>query len=196
MEFEDYKRFKWFYTLSGKLVVGGKSANQNDELLRRIKKSKSDFIVMHTSSPGSPFTIILSDIEKLSESDMEECAIFTGSFSRAWKQGKKKALVDIFHTSQLYKSDSMSVGTWGVKGKISHKNVELILALTKQKGVLRAIPLSSIKNKSSIIIKIIPGKIDKSHFLPKLQIEKEEHLNQDELLSALPAGGVQILRGK
>lgn len=39
-DFQDYLKYRWFFNSSGKLVVGGKNAAQNDELLSRIKKNK------------------------------------------------------------------------------------------------------------------------------------------------------------
>src|SRR3989338_3273146 len=96
----DYKKYKWFFTSSKKLVVGGKSSEQNDELLKSLKQTKKDYIVTHTSTPGSPFCAILEDIKKVSERDIEETAIFTGCFSRAWKSRKRNATIDIFYLSQ------------------------------------------------------------------------------------------------
>jgi len=189
----DYKKYKWFFTSSGKLVVGGKSSLQNDELLKKVKALKRDFLVMHTSSPGSPFCIILEDINKLTSQDKEEGTIFTGCFSRAWKLMKKTVGIDVFYLSQLYKSPVMKPGTWGVKGKVERKIAHLELVLAKQEGKLRAIPEITVKKS---LLKIKPGKIDKREMLPKLQVEMHEHFSQEEVLSALPAGGISIVREK
>ncbi|MBU0760687.1 MAG: NFACT RNA binding domain-containing protein [Nanoarchaeota archaeon] len=190
----DYPKHRWFFTSSKKLVVGGKSSDQNDELLKKLKRGKKDYVAMHTSSPGSPFAVIISDKKDISKQDIEETAIFTGCFSRAWKQGKKKTSVDIFSTSQIYKTKKMKVGTWGVKGKIKRQSVPLELVLTKQENKLRAVPEFVVKNKKDILLKIRPGKIDKQEMLPKFQILLNESFSQEELLSALPSGGVTIVK--
>lgn len=192
--FIEHKKYRWFFTSSGKLVVGGKSSEQNDELLKKLKGAKKDYVAMHTSAPGSPFSVILEDSSEVKESDIEETAIFTGCFSRAWKLKKKKALVDIFKLSQLHKTKQMNVGTWGIKGGVLKKTVNLELALTKQENKLRAVPIPTVKNKKNILVKIIPGKIDKVEMLPKIQLEIKESLSQEELLQALPAGGLSIVR--
>lgn len=188
----DYKKYKWFFTLSGKLVVGGKSAIQNDELLKRIKETNKNFIVMHTSSPGSPFSIILADTKKVTNQDKEEAAIFTACFSQSWKSESKKASVDVFSSSQLYKSKGMKTGTWGVAGSVHEISVPLRLVLTKQDSELRAVPEKSVKNYKDVILKIHPGKIDKKDILPKIALELGDNISQSELLSALPAGGLAI----
>ena len=74
--------------------------------------------------------------------------------------------------------------------------MKLELVLTKQRGLLRAVPEKSIKLKKNILLKIRPGRIDKKDALTILQIELDFPLIQEEILSALPAGGVQIVRSK
>lgn len=188
MDSNDYKKYKWFFTSSGKLVIGGKSAEQNDSLISEMKKAKKEYIVMHTHSPGSPFSVIVSPIKSIKPSDIEECAIFTGCFSRAWRSGKKSSDIDIFRLSQLSKEKSMKSGTWGVVGKVTQRKVDLKLVLTRQNGVLRAVPEKSARKKD-ILLKLSPGTLDKKDLIPKLQLEFGDSFSQEEILSALPAGG-------
>lgn len=190
----DYTKYRWFFTSTGKLVVGGKSAEQNDELLKALKNSKNDFVIMHTSTPGSPFAVILTDTNDVEKTDLEEAATFTGCFSREWRDSRKKTSVDIFTLSQLSKNQSMKTGTWGVKGEIVRKNVELKLVLTRQKNRLRAVPEQTVKSKKEIIATFIPGALDKKYVLPKLHVQISSPVAQEEILSALPAGGVKILK--
>jgi len=186
--------YRWFFTKSEKLVVGGKSSTQNDELLRKLKESGKEYIVMHTKAPGSPFVVIRAPPEEIFKEDLEEAAAFTGCFSRAWKQGENEAKVDIFTLSQLYKTKNMKTGTWGIKGKVETVSVHLELFLTKQKNKLRAVPEKTIKNEKEILLKIKPGKNDKIDMVAKFQMELKDKFTQEELLSALPAGGVTIVR--
>lgn len=192
MENIDHKKYKWFYTLSGKLVVGGKSAEQNDELLRTLQKSREDLIIMHTSSPGSPFSIILASINNITKEDLEECAIFTACFSKSWKDKKKKEKVDIFRLSQVKKAIGMKTGTWAVKGHIEHKEIPLALTLTFQKSILRAVPEKSAKKK---LLKISPGNIDKADIVQDIQ-KYIPDVSKEDILSALPAGGIKIQKYK
>ncbi len=190
---ENYKKYRWFYTSSGKLVVGGKNAAQNDLLLKKIKEGGEEHIIMHTSDPGSPFCIILAELSKITQADMHECAVFTGCFSRAWRTGKAQTTVDIFRLSQLHKDKTMKEGTWGVYGRVQHLTVPLELVVTRQYKVIRAIPEHSVKGKKQGV-KICPGSIGKEDILPKLEIEMNEPLSKEEVLQALPAGGFRISR--
>ncbi len=190
MEFKDYQKYRWFYTSSKKLVVGGKNAEQNEELIKKMQAIKQDRIIMHTQMPGSPFSVILADIKKVTNNDIKETAIFTASFSRAWRERSKQANIDIFKLSQLYKSDAMKQGTFGVKGEIKRISIPLELALIKQKSKLRAVPLSSVKSKN-ILLKITPGEKDKLQMLPELQKSLPKY-SKEEILAALPSGGIKI----
>lgn len=185
----NYKKYRWFFTSSNKLVIGGKSAEQNDYLLNILKEGNEDCIVMHTSSPGSPFSVIISEIDEITKEDIKECAIFTACFSRAWKEKKKKVYVDIFKISQLHKESEMKEGTWGVTGKVDRISSPLELCLIKQKGVLRAVPFAP---KSTVIIKLSPGNIDKKDISAKLELELDKTFDEEELLSALPSGGFKV----
>ncbi len=184
----EYKKYKWFFTKSGKLVVGGKNAESNDSLLRELKKTKEDYVVMHTKSPGSPFCAIISNIKEVNKSDIEECAIFTGCFSKAWKQNLEKTSVDIFNLSQLNKSSIMKSGTWSVTGKIQTQIVKLELVLIMQEKFIRAVPKITA-NKKEIIVYVCSGKIDKAEAVKNNMFNE---LNTEQLLSALPAGGVSF----
>ena len=88
----------------------------------------------------------------------------------------------------------MKEGTWGVSGNVSQRTVDLELVLTMQEEILRAIPEKSLKSKKSYLLKIRPGKIDKRHILPKLSLEIPNIADPQEILSALPAGGLSIIK--
>ncbi|VVB79546.1 Uncharacterised protein [uncultured archaeon] len=184
----NYKKYRWFFTKSEKLVYGGKSAEQNEEILNEIAKDKKeDYVIMHTKDPGSPFAIIVAPIKKISEEDLVETAVWTACFSRAWRMGKKKAVVDVFTKSQLYKMKSMKAGTWGVKGKVERKDAQLKLVLTLQKGIVRAVPFESLNPEDKIISEVFPGKIPKEIFSKVIADKIKKPL--EEVLMALPTGG-------
>ncbi|MEK6893890.1 MAG: NFACT RNA binding domain-containing protein [Nanoarchaeota archaeon] len=182
----NYKKYKWFFTRSGKLVVGGKNADSNDSLLNELKKMRKDLIVMHTKAPGSPFCAIIAPVNVISNEDLHECAVFTGCFSRAWKEGKSSASVHSFKLSQLNKESDMKEGSWNVKGRVKDFIVKLELVITKQNGIVRAVPKQSVSDHE-IIATAVPGKID------KIKVKTDNlKVNKEELISALPAGGVKI----
>ncbi|MEM1536037.1 MAG: NFACT RNA binding domain-containing protein [Candidatus Pacearchaeota archaeon] len=195
--------YRWFYTSSGKLVIAGKNAEQNEEIMRNVRPED---IVLHTASAGSPFCVI----RKPNAQDLKEAAIFCACFSQDWKRGKKKAEVHIFKGEQVYKEKSMQKGTFGVLGKVFRKKVELKLTLVFQKDEkgkprLRAVPLSCYKHfcfldKKNKIPKIVlkPGKIKKEEAAHRISLELAkcgQKISIEEILQAIPAGGFEICKG-
>lgn len=187
---EWYEKFRWFFTSSGKLVIGGKSAEQNEEIVKnRIDKED---IILHTAYPGSPFAIIKSEGKKITDNDIREGAIFCASFSQQWKRGKKRTEVHVFNANQIFKNKKDKLGTFQVSGRITKIQAELRLALTIQNGKLRAVPESAAKEK---FIEIIPGKMKKEEAagIIKENLQKKNlTLSEQEILQALPAGGFTI----
>jgi hypothetical protein len=183
---DNYEKYRWFFTSSGKLVIGGKNAEQNEEIM---SKANDDDVIMHTSSPGSPFCIIKNPNEK----DLEECAVFTACFSQEWKKGKSKTEVHIFKGDQVKKSKNMKTGSFAVLGSVKRKKVELKLVLDFQKGKLRAIPYNASKKKMIILT---PGNLDKIKAADKiLEIIKDKFnypILKDEVMAAIPSDNIDI----
>ena len=185
-EKEEYERYRWFFTSSGKLVIGGKNSGQNEDIMKNVKE---DDIVMHTSTPGSPFCII----KKPNKKDLEETAIFTACFSHEWRKKKGKTEIHIFKGEQIIKKKNMKQGTFGILGSINKKKVELKLALDLQKGKLRAVPFQTAKKKLMILT---PGNLDKIQAIEKIiKILRNKYnypISKDEVASAIPSGNISV----
>lgn len=184
-----YEKYRWFITSTGAIVIGGKSAEQNEEVIK--KETLKNEIVMHTKIPGSPFAVIKADAKEVTAKDLEETAIFTACFSRAWRENKKSTKIDIFKASQIYKDKKDKKGTFRIIGKVQSKNAELKLGLIVQQNKLRATPISI--GKPFIIIE--PGNIEKNKFAEMLAIKLSIlglDFRKDEILNALPTGKFKI----
>jgi hypothetical protein len=188
---EEYRTYRWFYTRAGTLVVGGKSATQNDMLLEHVLTTAETHLISHTAEPGSAFMVLCIPASQASEADIREMAIVTACFSKAWKQGKHKANVHLFSSTQIHKAKGMKPGTWGVYGEVTTYTVPLKLTLQQQKGILRAIPPAIQSRKKQLIL--MPGTLPKDEALPKIELELDRPLKQEEVLQALPAGSCKII---
>jgi len=114
-------KFREFTTTSKKQVLAGKSAESNEEL---IKKVQDDEIVLHTRKPSSPFVNIKQESKKIIKADIKEAAIFCAAKSQAWKKPKKKqdVQVDYFLGKDIFKLPDMKLGTFGVR---KHKTIKV-----------------------------------------------------------------------
>jgi len=103
-------KFREFKTSSGKLVLAGKNAENNEELVKQIEENE---YVFHSAKPGSPFVNIKSP--KINEQDKKEAAVFCASKSQDWRDNKKDVEIHYFKGKDIYKRKGMSAGTFGVK---------------------------------------------------------------------------------
>jgi hypothetical protein len=185
-----YLEFRWFFTTSDKLVVGGKSDEQNELALKLF--SKPNYAVLHTSKPSSPFCIIIDD--KPTKDDIKEAAVFCGCFSQQWKKSPKTIDIDVFKRHQLYKDKNMKLGTFGIRGKVEKMKINPELYLVIQKTKLRAVP--AVIKKQEVLAKIKPGKLSKEQASEEIvKIIKDKYhfpISKDEIMQAIPSGNISV----
>ncbi len=207
---EWYERFRWFYTSNGFLAVGGRDARSNRILIRK-HMADSD-LVFHAEYYGSPF-VILKDGKQAYKSDIFETAIFTASYSRAWRDGLSSLDVYYVYPSQVSEKppsgEFLKKGAFMIYGKKNFlRRVPLELCLTFDKDLNKIIvaPCSSITNKNTTnkIYVLTPGGKLKSQVIQGLanEIQKDVYeetgvmfnINNimDILNSLLPSGGINV----
>ncbi|UPW00655.1 NFACT family protein [Halorussus gelatinilyticus] len=88
-----YERFRWFRTSDGFLVIGGRNADQNEELVQKYLEGNDLFF--HAQAHGGPVTVLkTSDPSEPSrdvdvpERSKREAAQFAVSYSSVWKDSR------------------------------------------------------------------------------------------------------------
>jgi len=103
------KKFREIITSSGKIIYAGKNSKNNEELIKQVKKEEE---VFHTKKSGSPFVNIKG---KATKQDIKQAAIFCAKHSQDYRDNKSDVLVHWFKGKDIYKTNSMDVGTFGIK---------------------------------------------------------------------------------
>ena len=186
----DYKKFRWFFTSRGFVVVGGKNQEQNEQLIKKYLDKKD--IVLHTKAPGSPFCVIKASRKKISGRDIKEAAIFCACFSQQWKKRKKQVEIHIFKSEQIFKEKRQKTGTFSILGKVQKTKVKPILWLGVQKNELRAAPISCFKEP---LLKILPGRVSKEKVILEIRKRLEKKrlaFSKEEIAKAIPSGGFSV----
>jgi len=88
-----YERFRWFHTADDFLVIGGRNADQNEELVKKYTERGDLFF--HAQAHGAPVTVLKAtgpseaarDVD-IPETSREEAAQFAVSYSSVWKAGQ------------------------------------------------------------------------------------------------------------
>jgi predicted ribosome quality control (RQC) complex YloA/Tae2 family protein len=122
-------KFREIITSNKTIILGGKSAENNEEL---IKQANSNEEIFHTKERGSPFVNIKGKPKK---GDIKQAAIFCAAYSKDWKKNKKDIIIHRFKRKDMYKEENMLDGTFGIKKfkriKVKKENIKEFL---KEKG--------------------------------------------------------------
>jgi len=99
-------------TSTNKLVLLGRSADTNEELIKQAQKNE---ILLHTVTPGSPFANIKALESEVVKSEIYEAAVMCAKYSQDWRDNKKDVKIHVFTGADVFKTPGMSNGTFGVK---------------------------------------------------------------------------------
>lgn len=116
-------KFREFTTSSGKKVLAGRTAENNEALISQVQDNE---IVLHTKARGSPFVNIRG---KATLKDIKEAAVFCARYSQDWRDNKKDIVVHYFKGKEVYKIKDTKLGTFGVK---KHKKI-----IAKKEDILK-----------------------------------------------------------
>lgn len=187
-----FEKFHHTVTTSGKMMIGGRNAQQNDFLYS--KHFEADDLFFHADIQGGAATILKGGArEDTDEKDRFETAQFAACFSNAWKNAN--AAVDVYAAKKEQVTKNMSggfipSGAFGIIGeRIWFKNtkLELKIGLNKDDGKIFLIPSASEKTLESALL-LIPSLSGKDKGALAKSLAKRFGLHIDELLELLPNG--------
>jgi predicted ribosome quality control (RQC) complex YloA/Tae2 family protein len=186
-----YDKFHCFESSDGFLVVSGRNAGQNEELVKRYMESGD--LVFHADIHGSPFTLI-KDGKKSPDKTRAEAAQQTLTYSKAWGAGMGSG--DVYYVwphqikSQAPSGEYLSRGSFMISGKKNFiKNVKLELAVGFSDRVLSG-PKSALRKKTSNYVIVYPGPESREKTAEKiigiLSKGTDYVIPKDEIVRVLP----------
>lgn len=188
---EWYEKFHYFFTSFGKLVIGGRNAEQNDLIYKMYLENKDLFF--HADIQGGSVCVLKEGVET-NEDEMKEVAQFSACFSNAWKNGN--AIVDVYGVKKEQVSKHavggfIGKGAFAINGeRIWFRNTELKLKIGTENEKLMVLP-ACCKRKLEKEIVLIPGNEEKGNVVKKLV--KMLKVHPDEIQNMLPAGRSNII---
>ncbi|MDP3396333.1 MAG: ribosome rescue protein RqcH [Methanoregula sp.] len=201
-----YHRFRWFITSDGTVVLGGRDASQNEELVKKYMAGGDLFV--HADVHGASVVIVKGKTEH-----MDEVAQFAASYSGAWRSGHFSADVYSVLPPQVSKTpetgEFVSRGSFIVRGERTwYRNVPLSvgigLMLEPNAAVIGG-PPSVIKGKCKAYNELKPGQFEPNDIAKKMlrllkgKISEDEEkalkgiLNTDTVAAFVPPGGSDIV---
>jgi predicted ribosome quality control (RQC) complex YloA/Tae2 family protein len=200
-----YHRFRWFITSDGIVVLSGRDASQNEELVKKYMAGGDLFV--HADVHGASVVIVKGKTER-----MDEVAQFAASYSGAWRSGHASADVYSALPTQVSKTpesgEFVTRGSFIVRGERTYyRNVPLAtgigLMLDPNAAVIGG-PPSAVKGKTKAYVEFRPGQFEPNDAAKKaLRVLKEKIgedlakqlkgiLNTDTVAAFVPPGGSDI----
>lgn len=214
---EWYERFRWFHTSDGFLVIGGRNADQNEELVKKYLERGDLFF--HTQAHGAPATILKAtgpseappDDISIPESSREEAAQFAISYSTLWKEGKYAGDVYCVDPDQVTKTpesgEYLEKGSFAIRGDRTYYDdtpVGVAVGITCEPET-RVIggPPSAIDGQAETAIEVEPGRYAQNDIAKRLYREFKGRFADDTFVRKvaspdliqefLPAGGSRMV---
>ena len=198
-----YHRFRWFETTDGVLVLGGRDAGQNEELVKRYLEGRDLFV--HADVHGASVVIVKGATER-----MDEVARFAASYSGAWRAGHLEADVYAVRPDQVSKTpeagEFVSRGSFIVRGERTwFRSVPLGIAIgIGPSGVIGG-PPTAVEPRAPIRVLLRPGQFEPNDMARRvLRALREQEgtdggrgaravLNTEAVARFVPPGGSDIV---
>jgi predicted ribosome quality control (RQC) complex YloA/Tae2 family protein len=176
-----YHRFRWFVTSDGVVVLGGRDASQNEELVKKYMGGQDLFV--HADVHGASVVIVKGKTGR-----MDEVAQFAASYSGAWRSGHFSADVYSALPAQVSKTpesgEFITRGSFIVRGERTYyRNVPLAvgigLMLEPHAAVIGG-PPSAIKGKTKAYTELRPGQFEPNDVAKKVLRILKQNVSEDE----------------
>ncbi len=211
-----YERFRWFHTSDDFLVIGGRNADQNEELVKKYLEPGDR--VLHTQAHGGPVTVLKAtapseassaDIE-IPETSVEEAAQFAVSYSSVWKDGRYAGDVYIVDADQVTKTpesgEYLEKGGFAIRGDRRYlDDTPVGVAVGIQcEPYTRVIggPPAALEERAVTTIRVEPGRYAQADAAKRIYRELRSRFadesfvrkiaSPDQIAHFLPPGGSRI----
>ncbi|WP_461461215.1 ribosome rescue protein RqcH [Methanobrevibacter sp.] len=195
-ELKWYEKLRWFVSSTGILVIGGRDANSNENIVKKYLDNND--IYMHADIHGAPSIAIKLNGKELDENTIKESAIFAASFSSAWSDGYSTQDVYWVTPEQVSKSpesgEYVAKGSFIIRGRRNHvrgAKLRIAVGIVDYEGKrLMAGPEEAMKSLTDNYIVIKPGYTKKEAMAKSIlsKINEDNIIELDDIVRVLPTG--------
>ncbi|MFC6862882.1 ribosome rescue protein RqcH [Halomicroarcula sp. GCM10025817] len=211
-----YEQFRWFHTSDGFLVIGGRDADENEQLVKKYLERGDRFF--HAQAHGGPVTILKAtgpsepskDVD-FPQSSLEEAAQFAVSYSSVWKDGKFAGDVYMVEKDQVSKTpesgEYLEKGGFAIRGDRTYfedTEVGVAVGITCEDET-RVVggPPTAIRPQAATSITVEPGQYAQNDIAKRLYREFKSRFadetfvrkvaSPDRIQEFLPPGGSRMV---
>ena len=195
-----YEKLRWFISSENILVVGGRDANSNENVVKKYLEPND--IYLHADIHGASSTAIKLNGAELNDKILKESGEFAASFSSAWSKGFTTQ--DVFWVKPDQVSKTPEAGEFLAKGSFvirGHRNyirgarVKLAIGIVDYEGKrIMAGPIEALEAHCENFVVIKPGYTKKEALAKKIihKINEDDLLTLDDIIRVLPSGKCDI----
>ena len=182
-----YERYRWFYTSDGFLVIGGRDADQNEELVKKYMDKKDIFF--HAQAFGAPITIVKTEGKDITEAAIAEVGQFAVSYSSVWKAGQASGDCFWVRPEQVSKTpesgEYVGKGAFIIRGERNYvRNVEVKAAIgirfDETGCYVVGGPVAATKARAKYSVLVEPGEFNQGDIAKKVYHYFLEHASGDD----------------
>lgn len=204
-EKEWYAKFHFAFTSGGRLLLGGRNAQQNDLLVAKHMDDADLFF--HADIQGASAVVLKGGAELLAapgsrppapgqpggEGELLEAAQFAASFSKAWVNGNASVDVYAVGKGQLSKHAAggfVPAGAFAISGERKwFRDTRLAIVVGMgEAGIVLAPELSARNVRLRQPLVLVPSRAGKDKGAVARSLAKRYGVHPDELLELLPNG--------
>ena len=195
-----YEKLRWFLSSDGVLVIGGRDANTNENIVKKYLEPND--IYLHADIHGATSTAIKLNGTELNDNILKESGEFAASFSSAWSLGFTSQDVFWVHPDQVSKTpesgEFLPKGSFVIRG---HRNyirgarVKLAIGIVDYEGKRIMVgPIDALEAHCENFVVLKPGFTKKEAIAKKIinRINEDDLLTLDDIIRVLPSGKCDI----
>ncbi len=191
-----FERYKWFITTGGRLVIAGRDAHTNDNVVK--KHLKDGDLYAHADVHGAP-SVIVKEGSKASEQELRESCQFALAQSKSWIAALSEGTAFWVYPDQVSKTPNpgefVPRGAFIIRGKRNYEHhlpIELAVGEIYYQGSRKVMcgPVECFE-KSDRYMVIRPGK--KTGRMSN-EVAKRFDVPEEEISRILPPGDFEITR--
>ncbi|HTX44245.1 MAG TPA: ribosome rescue protein RqcH, partial [Methanocella sp.] len=182
-----YEKYRWFYTSDSFLVIGGRDADQNEELVKKYMDKKDVFF--HAQAHGAPITVVKTEGRDITEDAIAQVAQFAVAYSSVWKSGQFSGDCYWVRPEQVSKTpesgEYVAKGAFIIRGERNYvKNVEVKAAvgarLDETGCYIIGGPVAAVKARARYSVAIEPGEFSQGDIAKKIYRYFLEHASEED----------------
>lgn len=192
-----FERYKWFITTGGRLVMAGRDAHSNDNIVK--KHLKEGDLYAHADVHGAP-SVVIKDGAKASPEELRQACLFAITQSKAWIAALSEGGAFWVFPDQVSKTPNpgefVPRGAFIVRGKRNyeyHLPMELVIGEIYHEGVRKVMcgPAECFEGCDKYMV-IRPGKPKSGR--KANEIAKRFEVPEEEISRIVPPGDIEVVR--